>query len=97
MEYRLGTSKTIKEIGTTEPLVCPHCGEKAALPVYVNGKTEFVPEFPVIKPGKVYFTVCPHCAAVLEIETRSGQTFAKGEPLAIGNFDFKELKDFHAD
>ncbi len=95
MEYQLGTAKKIKELGVTEPLTCPQCSHIAAMPVYSNGKTDFVPEFPIIQSSKVYFTVCPHCAAVFEIETRAGKTFAKGEPLAIGNFDLKPPQEFH--
>lgn len=95
MDYRLGTAKKIKELGTTKPLTCPQCQQTAAMPVYANGATDFVPEFPIVKTGKVYFTVCPHCAAIFGIETRAGKTFAKGEPLAIGNFDLKPLEQFH--
>lgn len=95
MEYRIGNAKKIKELGTTELLTCPACNQKAEMPVYANGKTELIAELPLIKSGKVYFTVCPHCAAAYAIETRAGKTFAKGEPLAIGNFDLKPLEAFH--
>ena len=97
MEYRLGTAKKIKEIGQTEPLSCPKCQETVMLPVFTNGKTDFVAEFPIVKSGKVYFTVCPRCCAAFGIATRAGKTFSKGEPLAIGNFDFIDLKEFHTE
>ncbi|MBQ9229460.1 MAG: hypothetical protein IJ168_11620 [Eubacterium sp.] len=97
MEYRLGNAKKIKSLGETEQLTCPKCQSKVALSVFANGELTLIPTFPLVQSGKVYFAVCPACAAVFQIETRAGKTFAKGERLAIGNFDLKPLTPFEAD
>ena len=94
MEYRLGNGKKIDAHGETASLTCPHCGKKVTMSLFSNGETTLIPEFPLFKSGKVFFAVCPECSAVFGVEERAGKAFVKGEPLALGNYDLKELTQF---
>ena len=94
MEYRLGNAKTIQSIGETEEIVCPSCAEKVHFSVFSNGETKLIPQFPIVKSGKVFFLVCPKCSSVFGIDEDKGKVFSKGEKLAIGNYDLKDLKKF---
>ena len=94
MEYRLGNSKKIHSQGETAPLVCPHCQNSVNMAVFTNSDSRLIAELPLIKTGKVYFLVCPSCSSVFGVDEAKGKTFKKGEKLAIGNFDLKELQEF---
>lgn len=95
MDYRLGNSKDINFIGETELLTCPKCEKKVLMSVFSNGETRLTATLPFFKTGNVYFLVCPACSGVFGVEESSGKVFKKGEKLAIGNFDLKELEGFH--
>ena len=60
-----------------------------------NLDTRFIPKFPLIYSKNVYFLVCPKCSAVFGIDDQNGNLFRKGEKLAIGDFDLKDLKEFN--
>ena len=94
MRYRLGNNKNIEEQGETLPLDCPKCNKKVSLSVYSNKGFDLIPEFPIIKNKTVFFLVCPECASVFGVDEALGKSFKKGEKLAIGNFDLKELEAF---
>ncbi len=94
MEYRLGTGKKIKSKGDTLPLVCPECGKKVSFGVFSNIENRLDSSFPFINTQNVYFLICPECASVYTVDESKGKVFEKGEKLAIGNFDFKQLKKF---
>ncbi|MBR3149588.1 MAG: hypothetical protein IKF64_05395 [Eubacterium sp.] len=96
MEYRLGNYKKIKSSGDTVELICPKCNEKVNMGVFSNGETRLTSELPFFTNGEVYFLVCPSCANVFGVDETKGKTFKKGEKLAIGNFDLKELDKFEA-
>jgi DNA-directed RNA polymerase subunit RPC12/RpoP len=93
MEYRLGNSKEINEIGNTSPLVCPKCNKKSSFMLLSNGETRLSADFPFVSSGTVYFLVCPECSSVFGIDEDKGDLFKK-DKLVVGNFDFKELKPF---
>ncbi len=95
MEYRLGTGLKIKSTGETLPLYCPKCGKKVSFGVFSNIENRLSPSFPFVNSKDVYFLVCPECASIFTVDESKGKTFAKGEKLAIGNFDFKTLKKFN--
>ncbi len=95
MNYRLGNSKDIDFIGETELITCPKCGSKVLMSVFSNAETRFKAQLPFVTSGKVYFLVCPACSSVFGVEESTGNVFKKGEKLAIGNFDLKELEGFH--
>lgn len=94
MEYRLGTNLKIKSQGETLELICPNCNNKVHFLVFSNNKTDLIPKFPVVKPGTVFFLVCPSCSKIYGVDEQVGKKFKKGEPLSIGNFDLKELEKF---
>lgn len=94
MEYRLGTSIRIKDKGETVELECPCCKNTVKFGVFSNMDTRLIPEFPLLDSNCVYFLVCPKCASVYTVDESKGESFRKGEKLAIGNFDLKKLKEF---
>lgn len=94
MEYRLGNNLKIKDIGETLTLECPNCGNKVKFRLFSNNELRLRSDFPFAKSGKVFFLVCPDCAAVYTVDEAKGKNFAKGEKLSIGDFDFKTLKPF---
>ncbi len=94
MDYRLGKSLRIIERGETLKLECPKCNKKVAFSVFTNADAKLISSLPFISCEDVYFLVCPECAGVFGVENSKGRTFNKGEKLAIGNFDLKELKEF---
>ena len=93
MEYRLGKGKRIFEQGQTTALECPNCKNKVQFSVFTNLDTKLIPQLPVVKFENVYFLVCPKCSAVFGVDNQNGKLFRKGEKLAIGDFDLKDLKD----
>lgn len=94
MEYRTGNNKKIIEHGETVELTCPNCNKKVNFSLFSNKKASLTSEFPILKNSNVYFLVCPECAKVYGVDESFGKNFKKGEKLAIGNFDFKELEEF---
>ena len=94
MEYRLGKDKRISSQGQTALLECPKCKNKVNFSVFTNANLSLKPEFPVLKIEDVYFLVCPKCGGVFGVDNSKGKSFKKGEELAIGNYDLKELKKF---
>lgn len=94
MEYRIGKSLRIKEQGQTVELTCPKCSKKVKFSVFSNRNPELIPDIPFLTNENVYFLICPECASVFGINKDAGKVFTKGEELAIGNFDLKELKSF---
>ena len=94
MNYKLGNNREIDSVGETTPLTCPNCNKKVKLSVFSNKELRIIPEFPILKNGMVYFLVCPECSSLFGVDEEKGKTFSKGEPLAIGNYDLKELKKY---
>ena len=94
MEYKIGNYKRIKTTGETEKLTCPKCDKKVNFSVYSNGEFRLKADFPFYKNGNVFFMVCPECASVFGVDENKGKNLKKGEKLAIGNFDLKELEKF---
>lgn len=94
MEYRLGKSLKIYDIGQTLELECPNCKNKVSFSVFTNLDTKLQAKMPVVKLENVYFLVCPKCASVFGIDNSKGKEFKKGEKLSVGNYDLKELKKF---
>lgn len=94
MDYRLGTGLKIKNKGETVSLVCPHCENKVKFQVFSNIENRLDSKFPFFNSKNVYFLICPKCASVYTVDHAKGKNFAEGEKLAIGNFDFKTLKEF---
>ena len=94
MEYKLGNGKKIKEACETCELTCPKCNKKTVMSMYSNGNTDIVSSFPFVESSTVYFLVCPECASVYGVDEEKGKMLKKGEALAVGNFDLKELKEF---
>lgn len=94
MDYRLGNNKKIKSLGETTPLICPDCKKTVEMSLFSNAELRITSEFPIITSGNVYFLVCPECGAIFGVDEDKGNTFKKGEKLAIGNFDLKKLKSF---
>ncbi len=94
MEYRLGNSMKIYQQGETIPIVCPKCQNNVKFSVFSNIETRLAVKFPPVEIGYVYFLICPECSSVFGINESIGDTFIKGEELAIGNYDLKELKKF---
>ena len=94
MEYRLGNYRKIKSIGETAELICPKCNEKVVMSLFSNAETRLIPDMPFITSGNVFFLVCPACAGAFGVDESKAKTFKKGEKLAIGNYDLKELKRF---
>lgn len=94
MEYRLGNSDRIHAYGETVEIVCPKCGKKVNFSVFTNFDMRLAVKFPPVEINNVYFLVCSECAGVFTVESEKGKTFRKGEKLAIGNYDLKELKVF---
>ena len=94
MEYRLGNNKKIKAIGETAEINCPKCNSKVNMSVFSNSELRLSADFPIVSSGNVYFLVCPSCSAIYGVDEDKGNIFKKGEKLAIGDFDLKELKAF---
>ena len=94
MEYRLGNSKWIKNIGDTVEITCPDCSQKGKFGVFTNADTRLAAHFPLFTNKDVYFLICPKCATVYTVDESKGKTFKDGEPLSIGDFDLKKLKEF---
>ncbi len=94
MDYRLGNNKKIKSLGETLELTCPKCGKKVNFSLFSNAELRLSAEFPIVSSGTVYFLVCPECSGIFGIDEEKGNSFKKGEKLAIGNYDLKELKAF---
>ncbi|MGN0522212.1 MAG: hypothetical protein ACI4IQ_06200 [Eubacterium sp.] len=94
MEYRLGNSRRVKSRGETTELVCPNCSNKVKFGVFSNFERRLAPKITLIDCNTVYFLVCPECASVFTVDESKGDNFKNGDKLSIGNFDFKDLKEF---
>ena len=94
MEYRLGNFRKIKSSGETVELTCPKCNKKVNMSLYSNGEIKLKAELPFVSTGSVYFLICPSCAGIFGVDESRAKTFDKGDKLAIGNFDLKELDKF---
>ncbi len=94
MEYRLGNSIRIEDVGQSTELTCPKCNRKVKLSIFSNFNARLTAEFPLLKTENIYFLVCPECSALFGINEEKGINYTKGEPLSIGNYDLKELKKF---
>lgn len=93
MEYKkLGNSPKLKSAGETTEITCPKCNNKVNMSVYKNFDVRLKAEFPLVDAKNVYMLVCPSCASIYGVDHAKAVTFDKGEKLAIGNFDLKELK-----
>ena len=79
MEYKIGNSNKIDSIGESVEITCPKCNQKTNFSVFSNLDTRFIPK----------------CSAVFGIDDQNGNLFRKGEKLAIGDFDLKDLKEFN--
>lgn len=95
MDYKIGNSNKIDAVGETVEITCPKCNEKTHFSVFSNLDTRFIAKFPLIHSENVYFLVCPKCSAVFGVDNQNGKLFKKGEKLAIGDFDLKELREFN--
>lgn len=94
MNYKLGNSKYINSQGETEELTCPKCSQIVNFSVFTNFEARIIPKLPLVKAGSVFFLVCPNCSSIFTVKQEVGNVFAKGEKLAIGNYDLKELDKF---
>lgn len=94
MDYKLGNSKYIKELGETEEICCPKCNNKTKLSVFSNFEARAIAKLPLVKTGNVYFLVCPKCSAIYGVDESNGKTFQKGSEFAIMQGDLKELKEY---
>lgn len=94
MEYRIGKDKRISDRGQTEMLVCPKCKNNVKFSVFSNKDLNLLAKLPLVKIQDVFFLVCPECAGVFGVDNAKGKEFKNGEPLAIGNYDLKELTQF---
>ena len=94
MKYSLGNSRRIRAEGETVEITCPKCSKKVNFSIFTNLNTDVVAKFPVLKFNNVYFAVCPNCSSAFAIDEAQGKEFKKGEKLAIGDFDLKELTPF---
>lgn len=94
MKYRLGNSIKMFDKGKTIELECPNCKKEVEFSMFSNRDTKLTSNFPLIKTENVYLLVCPRCSSCYTVDNAKGKTFEKGEKLAIGNFDLKELKEY---
>lgn len=94
MEYKLGNSKKIFSQGETAEIICPKCECKTKMSVFTNFEARLTAELPLVKTQQVYFLVCPCCSSIFTVDEAKGKTFKKGEKLAIGSYDLKELEEF---
>ena len=94
MEYRLGNSDKVYDHGETVKIECPKCGNTVNFSVFTNFDMRLAVKFPPVAMKNVYFLVCPRCAGAFTVDGEKGKTFKKGEKLAIGNYDLKELEKF---
>lgn len=92
MEYKkLGNSKKLINAGTTNKITCPKCNNKGEMSVFKNRDTRLVAKMPLVNTEFIYMIVCPKCASMFTVDNSKGKTLEKGEKLAIGDFDLKEL------
>lgn len=92
MEYKkLGNSKKLFNAGTTTKITCPKCNEKVEMSVFKNRDTRLTAKIPLIDSKNVYLVVCPSCASMFGVSNDNAKQLEKGEKLAIGDFDLKEL------
>lgn len=94
MKYRLGNSIKMFEKGNTVEMECPNCKKEVEFSVFSNRDTKLTNEFPLVKSQNVYLLVCPNCFKSYTVDSLKGKSFEKGEPLSIGYYDLKELKEY---
>ncbi len=92
MNYKLGNSARIVDMGVTQEQTCPKCKENAVFPVYKNGKLELVAEAPFLNSSPVYFTFCPQCKQSFVIPYEMGKAYEKGDHWAVRSHGFAEPK-----
>lgn len=95
MEYKLGKDRRIIEQGQTVEIECPNCKSKVPFSVFTNKDLTLKAQMPLFQIKEVFFLVCPKCASLYGVDETKGKEFKKGEKLAIGNYDLKELKQFN--
>ena len=96
MEYKLGNSSLLREIGITNTLVCPKCNNEVKLTVFRN-RDKHIDEkakIPYLKFNKVYCAVCPNCAGIFSVINEHGKAFEKGDKDAVSNFILGNLEEF---
>lgn len=90
MEYRLGNSKHILELGDTKPVTCPNCDLPVKFPIYKNVKLSIIP----LSADFVYFTVCPECKKLFSLPHKNGSAFEKGDEHSVITNELETLKEF---
>lgn len=90
MEYRIGNSKHIDEIGETKPVICPACEQPVHFSIYRNRNLGILPE----TANPVFFTVCPECKSLFSLPHQNGKAFEKGDDTSVRTVDLRSLKDF---
>lgn len=90
MEYRLGNSKHIVELGKTDAITCPNCKLPVSFPIYKNGEFRIIP----LVAKSVYFTVCPECKVIFSLPRENGNAFEKGKKNSVKTIDFDQLEEF---
>lgn len=97
MAYKIGNTKYLKPLGSTEETACTDCGEKVELQVFSNQNYQFAFRFPPFEVNDVCFSVCPRCAAVHQIMPESVETRRTKDgkkETVITKFQLEELKTF---
>lgn len=95
MNYKLGNSKRVLELGETQEQLCPACDKSTVFPVYKNGNLELIGEVPFIDTEFVYFTVCQQCKKCFCIQHQQGIAFEKGDKWAIRSHGFFEPRHYN--
>lgn len=93
MEYRLGNSRKIKTKGKEVCLVCPNCNKETAFGLFSNLERKIVIKPNLLDLKKVYFLVCPNCAAIYTVDEEIGNEFVKYN-VPINPEELTRLKEF---
>lgn len=94
MNYKLGNSKYLKDLGITQEQTCPICKETVSFPVYKNPNFEVTASFPFFDDDAVYFTLCPSCKQNFRIPHALGSAYEKGDKWAVRSCRFEDPKPY---
>lgn len=90
MNYKLGNTKRVSDLGVTQEQPCPKCSENAMFPVFKNLNLEIMAKAPFFDDASVYFTFCPHCKQSFVIPHAKGSAFEDGDDWAVRSYEFSE-------
>lgn len=88
MNYKLGNSRRVADLGLTQEQSCPKCREVSAFPVYKNLNFELMAKPPFFDDAPVYFTFCPNCMQSFVIPHQMGHAYEKGDEWAVRSNQF---------